>query len=101
MKTVVFVLVYSPAYECDHTALVLGFAIRRRYSRSSPSAPITKLAILQSHVMGSLHCNIWDKEILHIGLVMLIHDNIASCIMLRDLVVRFLGVELLSSSWEM
>jgi hypothetical protein len=39
---------------------------------------------------------------LHVGLVVsLMHDNIASCIMLGDLVVCLLGVILLSSSWEM
>jgi hypothetical protein len=34
-------------------------------------------------------------------LVMSMHNNIASFIMLWDLVMRLLGVELLSSSWEM
>ncbi len=87
-------------YKCDHTASVLGFVIRWQYSRSSPLAPFTKLAISQND-MENLHCNSWDGEILQVELVMLMHDNIASCIMLWDLVVRLLGVGLLSLSWEM
>ncbi len=61
----------------------------------------TELAISQSHGMENLHWDSWDGEILHIGLVISMHDNITSCIMLWDLVVHLLGVGLLSSSWEM
>ena len=51
--------------------------------------------------MGNLHCDSWDGEILHVGLVMLMHDSIASCMILCDLVARLLGVGLSTLSWEM
>jgi hypothetical protein len=109
MKTIVFVPVFFPdmsyasrpslfLYKCAHTAFVLGFAIRWQYSSSSPLSPITELVISQSHVMGNLHCDSWDGEILYIGLDMSMHDSIASCIILCDLVVHCSEVGLSSSS---
>jgi hypothetical protein len=73
METILFVSVFCPVmpcasrpstfpYECDHTAFVLGFAITWHHSRRSPLSPITKFAILQSHVIGNLHCDSWDGE---------------------------------------
>jgi hypothetical protein len=110
MKTIVFVPVFPPGmpcaswpslfpYECAHTAFVLGFAIRWQYSSSSLLSPITKLAILQSHFMGDFCCHSWDGEILRVGLVMSMHDSIASCMMLCDLMAHLLGVGLSSLSW--
>ncbi len=68
-------------YKCAHTAFVLGFAIRWQYYGSSLFLPITELAISQSRVMGNLHCDSWDGEILYFGLDISMHDSIASCMM--------------------
>ncbi len=112
MKTIVFMPVFCPdmpcaswpslfPYKCAHTAFVLGFAIMWPCHSSSLLSSITELAILQSHVMGNLRCDSWDGEILYVGLNMPMHDSIASCMMLCDLVVHLLGVGSLSSSCEM
>jgi hypothetical protein len=69
IKTMVLVPVLRPGiswarclilfpYECCHVALVVWFAMRWQYFKSSPFTPITEFAILHSHFMGSLHCAI-------------------------------------------
>ncbi len=133
-KKIVFVPVFRPGmpcarrpilfqYKCAHTALVLRFTIGWQYSRSLSLSPITKLAISQNQVIGSLRCDIcWGDTLIggplrfgilakfsrprsldrtYCGLQMSTHNNIASCIMLRDLVVHLSGVGLSSLSCEM
>ncbi len=98
-------------YKWVHVALVLGFAMRCWYSRSLLFSPITEFAISQSQVIGNERLAIffantscrsgytrvfslqlsrpryWDA--IYVGLVMSMHTNIASCMMLvvRDRVL--------------
>jgi hypothetical protein len=80
-------------YEWVQFALVLGFAMRCPYSRSSPFSPSTEFAILHIQVIGSFWLAIFYANCSKVGLVMLMHANIASCMMLvvRDCVLYLRG----------
>ena len=69
-------------YEWVQVALVLGFAMRCRYSRSFPFSPSTEFTISQSHIIGNFRLAIFCADSLNVGLVMSIHAIIASCMML-------------------
>jgi hypothetical protein len=80
MKNMVFVPVFQPGipwasrpisfpYECVHVALVVWFAMRWRYSNSSPFSPMTEFAISQNQVMGILRADIFWGVTVYIVLV--------------------------------
>ncbi len=72
---------WQQRYEWVHVALILGFAMRCRYSNSLPFLPRIEFAISQSQIIGYLQVANFAIVISNVGLVISMHASIASCMM--------------------
>jgi hypothetical protein len=91
--TMVFVPLFLPSipwarrpsllpYKCVQVALIAVLAIRCRYLSNSPSLPSTKLAILQSQLIGNMCVASLAVLGVNVGFVTSMQASIASCMML-------------------